>query len=321
MTRAASWPTDTRRGDGGAGGRYAGGAEGVVNPGVVDMLLAVVAFSVMNAIVKLGGEPFSPMELVFWRSALGAALVLPLAWRRGGLAIAHPALMVGRTVLGVSAMFTGFVALQGLTMSEASLIGKLQPVLIAVGAPLLFGEKERVDRGVWGAMALGLSGGVVILAPSVGAGSWWGLWALASAVFSAGAHLCLRPLGREEDDRAIVFWFLAGSALAGLVTAPVAEAAVRPAPLTTWPLLAGLAVSATVGQLLMTRAYQREKATVVAATAYTAPLFATGLDALIFGALPGPHVALGGAFVVAAGWMLLVGGWPTPQRLRARLSR
>lgn len=292
-----------------------------MSPGVADMLLATVAFSLMNALVKLGGEGFSAMELVFWRSALGAVIVLPLAWRRGGLAIAHPALMVGRTVLGVSAMFSGFVALQGMSLAEASLVGKLQPVLVALGAPLLYGEKERVGRGVWGAMGLGLAGGVVILAPGVQAGSWWGLWALASAVFSAGAHLCLRPLGEEEDDRAIVFWFLAGSALAGLLAAPVAEAGVRPAPPPTWPLLAGLAASATVGQLLMTRAYQRERAAVVAATAYTAPLVATALDAALFGRLPGWNVAAGGVLVVLAGGILLSGGPPSLAALRARFSR
>jgi len=71
----------------------------------------------------------------------------------------------------------------------------------------------------------------------------------------------------------------------------------------------------------MTRAYQRERAAVVAATAYTAPLVATALDAALFGRLPGWNVAAGGGLVVAAGFVLLTGGWPTPTRVRAWLRR
>lgn len=292
-----------------------------MRPGVVDMLIAIVAFTAMNALVKVGASGFSVLELVFWRSLLGAALVLPLAVSRGGLTLASPGLMLARTVLGVSAMTCGFMALRGLTMSEASLIGKLQPVLVALGAPLLFGEEERVGRGTWAAMALGVAGGAVILGPSLGAGSWWGLWALASAVFSAGAHLCLRPLGAGEDDRAIVFWFLLGSAVLSGLAAPWHEGPVGPAAFDTWPLLAGLALSATLGQLYMTRAYQRERAAVVAATAYTAPLWAVAADAVLFGSLPGWNAWAGGALVVMAGLSLLTGGLPLPQRLRALRAR
>lgn len=285
------------------------------------MLLATLAFTAMNAFVKLGTAAFTPYELVFWRSAIGAALVLPLAWRRGKLALASPWMMIGRTLFGVTAMTLGFAALRGLSLAEASLLFQLQPVLVALIAPLVFGAQERVGPGIWGAMGLGFTGAAFILAPGALSGSVWGLLALASAVFSAGAHLFLRPLGKEEDDRAIVFWFLAGSAVVSGAVAPLAQGhAVPVAPSASWLVLLGLAASATVGQLFLTRAYQRERAAVVAATAYAGPLLAAAVDALVFGVLPGWHAWVGGALVVAAGLGLLTGGLPDPRRLLARVS-
>lgn len=290
--------------------------------GVIDMLLALVAFTAMNALVKLGGQHFTPLELVFWRSALGAALVLPLALGRRGLRLASFRLMLLRTLLGVAAMFSGFLALQGLTLAEVTLVSQLQPVLVALGAPLLLGDGERAGRSLWGALGLGLVGGLVILGPSAAAGSWWGLAALLSALFSAGAHLCLRPLGKGEDDRAIVFWFLAGSAMVAAAAAPWIDGVAVGAPsAASWGLLAGLAVTATAGQLFMTRAYQLERAAVVATVAYAAPLLATLIDALVFGIVPGWNAYAGGGLVVIAGLTLLSGGLPTPARLAALVRR
>jgi drug/metabolite transporter (DMT)-like permease len=285
---------------------------------VIDMLLATLAFTVMNAAVKLGGRALSPVELVFWRSALGAMLVLPLALARGNLRMTSPWLMLGRTLFGVTAMSLGFASLKGLTLAEASLIFELQPMLVAVLAPVVFGAHERIGRGIWGAMALGAAGGAIILAPDALSGSVWGLLGLASAVASAGAHLFLRPLGRDEDDRAIVFWFLLGSAIVSAAVAPLQDGhPVHLQPDATWVLLLVLAGSATIGQLFMTRAYRQERAGVVAATQYVAPLLGATLDAAVFGVLPGWHAWLGGGLVVMAGLTLLLGGLPTPARLQA----
>jgi drug/metabolite transporter (DMT)-like permease len=289
-----------------------------VSRGVIDMALATLAFTAMNAFVKAGGALLGPVELVFWRSLLGALLVLPLALHNRNVRMTSPGLMLARTLFGVTAMSLGFASLKGLTLAEAALIFELQPVLVAVLAPVVFGEHEKVGRGVWSAMGLGCAGGAIILAPDALSGSVWGLLALLSAVASAGAHLCLRPLGRDEDSRAIVLWFLAGSAVVSAVVAPLQDG--RPIDLTPdagWPVLAGLAASATAGQLLMTRAYQRERAGIVAATQYVAPLLAAVVDAAVFRVLPGWNAWLGGVLVVLAGLTLLLGGLPTPARIAA----
>lgn len=289
--------------------------------GVVDMLLATLAFTAMNAFVKVAGRDLGPVDLVFWRSALGALLVLPLGLWRGRMRIGSPWLLIARTGFGVAAMSTGFASLRGLSLAETSLIFELQPVLVAVLAPIVFGEHEKVGRGVWGAMALGIAGGAIIVAPEVAVGSPWGLLALVSAVMSAGAHLCLRPLGRDEDERAIVFWFLGGSSVLAVLLAPPVQGAPIPLPPPVAPwMLAGLAVSATMGQLFMTSAYRKERAAVVAATQYVAPLLAAVVDAALFGVLPGWTTLAGGLLVSLAGATLLLGGPPTPARARALLA-
>ena len=65
---------------------------------------------------------------------------------------------------------------------------------------------------------------------------------------------------------------------------------------------------ATLGQLLMTHAYKRAKAPIVAVASYAGPLVAVGADLIAFGVLPTWNVYVGGGIVMCAGMLLL---WET----------
>ncbi|MFW6051323.1 MAG: DMT family transporter [Myxococcota bacterium] len=276
--------------------------------GAVYMVLASLMFTLMVGTVKVARQELSPLEIMVWRAVVSIPLALAFAWKPG-LAIVNRGGMLLRGVFGFGAMACFFTAAKGLDLADLSIIAKLQPILIALFAPIALGSGERTTRLLWVVIGAGLVGCALIVGPDLQVGSTYGLFAVAATLLATGAHLSIRHLGRTDDARAIVFWFqvvvlvLAFGALAALGRAP---SALPPPHL--WPYLAGCGVAATVGQMLLTRAYALDPAPVVAAASYTGPLFAVLADLAVFGVLPGVPVVVGGGLVVGAGLVLVLSG-------------
>ena len=197
-------------------------------------------------------------------------------------------------------MFCFFTALKGLPLADTNLITKLQPVLIALGAPLFLGRSERVEPRTWVMLALGVTGTAILLAPDLTQGSVWGLWALASSVLSAGAHIALRGL-KSERSEAVVFWLQIVFFVLALVLVLATNGRIAVPSAQIWPALVGVGLLAAAGQLLMTRAYALDTASRVATVRFIGPVWGILLDVLFFGGWPAIHVWVGGAIVVSAG--------------------
>lgn len=277
-----------------------------MNRGVLQMIGATLAFTIMVGLIKTVSDEASSFELVFWRSVFGVAIMGWLARRTGYRVVAHRWLAL-RVVFGFCAMVCFFTAAQRLSIAEVTLLHKLQPLIIAVAAPWLLGAGERSDRRLWIFLALGLTGCVLLVAPGALAGSWWALWGVGAALFSSVAHMALRGLGPTDDPRVVVFWFMLFSGSMAYVAASLWDGRLVDLPEPwMWPSLVGIGLAASAGQLLMTRAYRAERAAAVSAVGYTGPLFAVVGDAVFFATWPGPLGWLGGALVLAAGLGLVL---------------
>lgn len=272
--------------------------------GVVLMILGSLSFTSMVGLVKAVRGDLSTVEVIFWRGAV-AVVLLALFARPPSFRIGNTKLFCVRLVLGFAAMSCFYGAAKGLALTDLTLISKLQPILITLGAPLVLGSAERTGSVLWLTLALGLGGTALILGPELAVGSWYGLIALGGALASSGAHLALRGLGSTESTRAVVFWFQAGLVVVAftLLTASGAPPDL-PTP-SLWLPLALIGATATAGQLLITRAYAVERAAVVAAAGYTSPLWALLGDVLFFEVDPGWAALTGGALVIAAGLLLV----------------
>ena len=124
-----------------------------MNRGPLLMLVATFVLTCMSATVKVARSELGALDIVVWRSLFA----IPFAWwcvRRGSLQIAQKGTMAVRVCLGFGAMFCFFTALKGLPLADTNLITKLQPVLIARGAPLFLGRSERVTPRTWVMLAI-----------------------------------------------------------------------------------------------------------------------------------------------------------------------
>jgi S-adenosylmethionine uptake transporter len=187
-----------------------------------------------------------------------------------------------RGVFGGVAMLTYFAALETLSAGEAAFLNQTSAVWVALGAPLLLGE--RVGGVAWAAV-LGSVGGVALLAHPREADGFARFLGLFSGLSAAAAYLSIRRAGTTNGPRVVVFYFtLVSTVLA--VTVALATGAPLPRDAVTLALLTAAGVSATFAQLLMTEAYRVGRAAPVAAAGAASPLITTLLAWLVLGQVP-----------------------------------
>jgi len=276
------------------------------------MVLTTLAFTAMIGLVKVARAELSAAEVVFWRGFVGIPIAA-LGLRGLRLAPANRPVLALRIGLGFCAMICFFTAAKGLPLADHALYSKLHPLLVGILAPLALGAGERPGSRTWGALVFGLVGCGVLLGPEVQGGGLWGLWALAAAAFSAGAHVCLRRLGETDHPAVVVLCFQLAIAPLSLLLVLVQDGGLPGLPpVELWPVLAGVAVFAVLGQTMMTRAYQLDRAAVVAGAAYTSPLWAGLADAVFFETLPSWTTLVGGMLIVGSGLAVILQEDPEP---------
>ncbi len=133
--------------------------------------------------VKLGLAHAGPMSFLALRYALVVAILLPLSlalrlpWPRGAAAWRH--LVVLGVLIQVLYFGLTYVAIAlGLSPGGMGLIVSLQPIVVALLAPRLAGE--RVGARHWAGLLLGLAGAAIVIAARSQVRAESGLGALAA---------------------------------------------------------------------------------------------------------------------------------------------
>jgi S-adenosylmethionine uptake transporter len=170
---------------------------------------------------------------------------------------------------------------------------------------MLLGAHERGGWLMAMVVVLGVTGTAILLGPQLAVGSIFGLWALVGAAASAVAHITVRALSTRNPPETVVFWFQLGAVVLAVTLLLATTGTVPLPPAHLWAHLLGCGAAATVGQVLMTRAYAADPAPVVAAASYVAPLWGLAGDLLLFAHYPAAPALLGGGLIVLAGMLLL----------------
>lgn len=289
------------------------------------MALSAAAFSVMAALVKLAGSSIPNQELVALRS-LASIVPIAILMRLGGVPFrAHrPGWLLVRGLLGYVAISCWFVSLNHLPLADAVMIQYTSPVFVALGAPLVLGE--RAGRRDLAALAVALAGVALVVRPGFALTAGGALVGLAGAVCSAGAYLTVRALRRSDHPFVVMLAFplVAGAAsLAVVLPATLAgdraPEALHGAAVWVWPgargwvLIGGIALMTAVGQVFLTYGLHWEPAGRATVATYLAVVVSIPLGIALFGQWPDPAMLLGGAMVVGAvAALALTSGAPVP---------
>jgi drug/metabolite transporter (DMT)-like permease len=272
--------------------------------GIVLMLLAMAALSVMDATMKQLVGHYSPLQVAALRGMVSLPFVIGwIYWReRTFRTLFHVRWRwhLARGVLAVL-MLTSFIyAISGMPLSEAYTLFFVAPLMItALSVPLL---KESVDLKRWIAILVGFGGVLVVLRPGFVSLDLLSVAVLVGATCYALNAISVRILGRTDSTAAMSFWFIAMVAVgAGALALPDWQP-VRSSD-ALW--LVGMGVTGALGQLLITEAFKCAPVSIVAPFEYSTLFWGVLLDLAIWGDLPGPLVFAGAAVIVGSGLYLI----------------
>ncbi|MGH8442831.1 MAG: DMT family transporter [Nevskiaceae bacterium] len=250
----------------------------------------------------------------FWRMAL-ALPVLGVAWlARARLAPGGPpqgrwagAAQPGLAGLWLAgAFFAADLAvwhqsIRFTSVANATLLANLAPVLVAIGAVWLFGE--RVGGRFAGGLVLALLGSVLLVASSftISLQSVFGdLLGMITALFYAAYQLTVSHQRRAVSTLDLMWWSTLACSIFLLPVVLIAGESLWPASARGWAVLLGLAlVSQVAGQGLIAWSMAHLPAAFSSVSLLVQPVTAAILAWLLLAEPFGALQALGGAVVLA----------------------
>ncbi len=242
------------------------------------MLICTVLFTVMQVCIKALGT-YPTFEIVFFRSFLTWILcIFYLKWQGLSLVGNNKWPLVWRSVLGIIGMSSFFYTLQTIPLGSAVTIKYLSPVFTAVFAVLFINEKVKGLQWIY--FLLAFLGIVMMKGFDIRIDNfsfWIGIFGAAAG---GAVYIMIRKIGLSEHPLIIIHYYMLMASIVGLVFAiPVW---IWPSPF-EWLLLAGIGVSGYTAQLYMTKAFQIEKASVIAPMKYLEAIYALLIGFLWFG--------------------------------------
>lgn len=276
--------------------------------GAVNMIGAGLLFAGVGTCVRVLSESLPNEMVVFFRSAFGLMALLPLVWHRGftNLKTRNFRGHLVRGLAGVTSMYCYFYAVAHLPLAEAVLFNYTTPLFVPFIAALWL--REPIPPKLWAGIGIGFLGVLFILKPGQALFTPVALIGLASGVLAALAVTGVRRLTRTEPAWRIVFYFSLVSTLVAAMPLPLRW---QTPDASLWLLLVVMGAIASLGQLLLTRAYAHAPAAQVGPFSYSTVVFAAAAGWGLWGEVLDIY-SLSGALLVCLGGILTIRYAGTP---------
>ncbi len=279
----------------------AGGAN-TTRLAIAVMLLAMLMFSLNDAMGKWLVATYSVGQVLLIRSAAALIVLSPFLWRDGLaplVSVERPGMQVLRVLLSTAEVYCFYFAVISLPLADVMTYWLAAPIYVAAMSPFLLGE--RVGWRRWVAILAGFVGVIIALEPSAASFTAPAVVSIFGSFCFAFMMLSGRAL-RGTPDRTLVFWQTLGAGLIGLVTAPFGWVSPSAFDLA---LLSLLGVVAMVAHMGVNRALKLADASIVAPFQYTLLFWAIVFGLAMFGDVPRPAMLAGAAVIVAAGLFIM----------------
>ena len=272
----------------------------VFHQGVLWMLVATFFFALMGTFVKLGGESFTPTELVFYRSSISLFFIMAIMrWNDVSYSSNYMKLHLTRSSIGFISLLFFFYAINHLPLSTAISLNYTSPIFLGLLMPLIL--KRRIKKWLFLAVAIGFVGVFFILKPTFGNQNYFaGLIGLISGLGAAMAYLFVTQLGQLKEPvlRTIFYFTLISTICSGFM---MFFGETNNIQFKHILILLGLGVSATIAQIAITKAYHVGNTLGNAGLSYLTIIFATIIGVVWFDEFIDSQTALGILFIIISG--------------------
>lgn len=218
------------------------------------MLSAAFGFAVLDCLIKLLGPSYRIWDIAFYRWGIGFVLLLIIFGRQISelFKTVNLMLMAIRSITGCIAFFSLIVAIRNIPLSTAMVLFFSFPAFAALFSYLIF--RDRVTRGEIFCVAMTLCGVAVLLDFKLDGNFIGYIMGLNSAIF-AGITVNLIKMLRANNGPVVIYFYFcmlgALIALPGYIAAPN-----LPTTGAEWLMVAGIAVSSVLAQVLMNQGFK-----------------------------------------------------------------
>ncbi len=270
------------------------------------MVAASGAFVINDSFFKLATEELPVFQALFLRGVAAAIWCLPMVLLTRS---AHRMRMIFdrwallRNVFEIIAVFCFLNALARMPIADISAIGQLSPMLLLIGAAVIF--RERLGRAQIVLILGGFAGALMVAQPQAGSVSPFMVLGLVAAVAIAGRDIVARMLPADIPGPVVaygaVIMVMAASGIATLLF----DSWVSPSFHTLVYLLAS-GFFLMFGQLFIFLTFRVAPVGVVAPFLYSTLLWALLLGFVMFGDFPNPLAFAGIGLILVCGVILVM---------------
>ncbi|MGK0413840.1 MAG: drug/metabolite transporter (DMT)-like permease [Polaribacter sp.] len=249
----------------------------VKNNPIFYMILSVIAFSLMNAVVKYLTN-FSAYQIVFFRSIGTLFFTIPLIITRKIPFLGNQKKwLLIRAVAGVISLTCFFQSLNYLSLGTAVSMRYTSPIFAAIFAFIFL--KEKIKPVQWLLFLVAFAGVLIIKGFGTDADSTGLILVFLSAISLGVIFVVIRKIGNTENPLIIINYFMMMAFLFGGMMSINNWIAPN---LIEWLLLLSLGCFGYVGQLYMTKALQSHETNIIAPLKYLEVVFMIFIGAFWF---------------------------------------
>ncbi len=267
--------------------------------GIALMVLAMLIIPINDGIAKGLTAHYPVAEIVWARYTFHFLLLLPLILHRHGIAALRPKQGRWHLLRGaftVTCTFFFYAGLSHMPMADTLALTFAYPLIVTALSPLVLGETVGWRR--WCAVLAGMVGTVIIVRPGTDVFQWWSLFGLGAALCNALYWVVTRRISGSAPPLVAAAY----AAVFGTIAMPIVMPGGWILPtLADTALMAALGLIAAAFHLLVVRALDFARASVLAPFAYAEMINATTIGFFVFGDFPDRWTWTGIAVVIAAG--------------------
>lgn len=243
------------------------------------LILSCLSFSILAALIKFLSSQVHPFEQAFFRNIISLLFILPFVLRQKFLVKnkQNIKLLILRGLFGGITMILLFWSYTLIPLSQAMAISFTTPLFMYLGAILFF--KERVAQTNNTVLILGFILTVVLIRPDLDV-KLGALIALLASIMHAIAGLLVKKISRTESVLTLMLSMVCIMTPISLI--PSLYVWVHPNNLTVTLYLLLIAIFATIGNYLWTKALSMEKLTNLMPFEFSKLIFATLLGLFFF---------------------------------------
>lgn len=272
--------------------------------GVLLALVSTALFVLVGVIVRQLSASIDPFQILFFRQLVFVALLMPaMVKSRAVLLKPNKIKLHLLRVSGASvALYFGFLTVSNIPFADASALGFIQVLFVAVISKLLLSEQIGVDRLF--SIVVGFLGVMLVVQPSFDSADF--IYVLCGVLASFGAAvavICVRKVAQTEPRITLLAYQALLVGLAALL--PTIFVWQWPTLSQYWLLLLVGSLS-SAGQWIGVTAYKWAEANIVANVEYVKIIYSLVIGYWLFAEIPNQYAIFGAVVIILSGVAPLV---------------